>query len=56
MGILGKGGKSSRFVATKHLRFKGVEQVMNMCENPPKATPELVKLMARVKASKNAAA
>lgn len=56
MGILGKGGKTNRFIATKRLGFKGMRQVISICENPPKATPELVKLMARVKASKNVAA
>jgi len=56
MGMLCKSGKTPRFVATKSLRSKGIQRVISLCENPPRATPELVKLMSRVKMSKNAAA
>lgn len=56
MGMLSKSGKRIRFVATKPIRFKGFRQVINICENPPKATPDLIRLMARVKASKSNAA
>lgn len=56
MTLIGKGGKSNRFTATKVLRLKDYKRVIFQCENPPKATPALVKLMARVKASKSSVA
>lgn len=56
MTLIGKSGKNNRFTATKVLRLKDYKRVILQCENPPKATPALVKLMARVRASKNSIA